>query len=61
MLGLSTVKISAKSVTLIAQRSAGIGRGLRAMPHMHLTPKGYDLIGSLIFQAIVDHLNLKDI
>lgn len=29
--------------------------------HMHLTPKGYDLIGTLIFQAIVDHLNLKDI
>jgi lysophospholipase L1-like esterase len=28
---------------------------------MHLTPKGYDLIGALIFQAIVDHLNLKDI
>ncbi|UJR31714.1 hypothetical protein I4U23_019194 [Adineta vaga] len=29
--------------------------------HMHLTPKGYDLIGTLIFQTIVDYLNLKDI
>ena len=29
--------------------------------HMHLTQKGYDLIGALIFKAIVDHLNLKDI
>jgi hypothetical protein len=35
MLGLSTVKISAKSVTSIEQRSAEIGRGLGAM-----TPKG---------------------
>jgi len=31
MLGLPTVKISAKSVTLIEQGSAGGGRGLRAM------------------------------
>ena len=29
--------------------------------HMHLTSKGYDLVGKLIFQTIVDHLNLKDI
>lgn len=29
--------------------------------HMHLTPNGYDLIGTLIFQTIVDHLNLRDI
>ena len=32
MLGLPSVKISAKSVRSIEQRSAGIGRGLRAMP-----------------------------
>jgi hypothetical protein len=32
---LPTVKIGAKSVTSIEQRSAGIGHGLRAMP-----PKG---------------------
>ena len=29
--------------------------------HMHMTPKGYDLVGKLIFQAVVDHLNLRDI
>ena len=29
--------------------------------HMHLTPYGYDLMGTIIFQNIVDHLNLKDI
>ncbi len=34
-LGLPTVKISAKSVTSIEQRSAGIGRGLRAMSPIH--------------------------
>ena len=29
--------------------------------HMHLTPHGYDVMGTIIFHAIVDHLNLKDI
>lgn len=29
--------------------------------HMHLTPKGYDLIGTLIFKTIVDHLDLRNI
>jgi hypothetical protein len=32
LFGLPTVKTSAKSVTSIEQRSAGSGRGLRAMP-----------------------------
>ncbi|CAF0875875.1 unnamed protein product, partial [Didymodactylos carnosus] len=27
--------------------------------HMHLTPRGYDKIAELIFQVIVDYLNLK--
>ncbi|CAF0800671.1 unnamed protein product, partial [Didymodactylos carnosus] len=27
--------------------------------HMHLTPKGYDRVAELIFQVIVDYLNLK--
>jgi hypothetical protein len=41
-LGLPTVKISAKSVTSIEQRSAGIGRGLRAMPHKYIWSSSND-------------------
>ncbi len=37
MLGLPTVKISAQSVTLIEQGSAGSGRGLGAMPLKYLS------------------------
>ncbi len=36
MLGLPTVKISAKSVTLIEQGSAGSGRGLGVIPPRRL-------------------------
>jgi len=32
LINLSTVRISAQSATFIAPRSAGIGRGLGAMP-----------------------------
>jgi hypothetical protein len=52
-LGLPTVKISAKSVTSIEQRSAGIGRGLRAMPHTvsvshRFTPYTVPVYGSCV-------------
>jgi hypothetical protein len=47
-LGLPTVKISAKSVTSIEQRSAGIGRGLGAMPHKMLTYYSYYVLATSV-------------
>ncbi len=55
MLGLSTVKISAKSVRSIEQPSTGTGRGLGAMAHRNkfLQKKLYILIAlEILYQPM---------